>query len=127
QHRGAELSLTGNITPRLRIVSGAVWLDARRSGDPVETGVGSKEAVGLPKFQAMTGVTYSVAGVAGLSFDGQINHSSSRRVSSRSELRTPSLTTADVGARYGFEIGQAKMALRARVTNLFNADSWVGA
>src|SRR5690606_5318311 len=39
QHRGAELSLTGNITPRLRIVSGAVWLDARRSGDPVETGV----------------------------------------------------------------------------------------
>lgn len=127
QHRGAELSLTGNITPRLRIVSGAVWLDARRSGDPVETGVWSKEAVGLPKFQAMTGLTYSVAGIAGLSFDGQINHSSSRRVSSRSELRTPSLTTADVGARYGFEIGKAKMALRARVTNLFNADSWVGA
>ncbi len=127
QHRGAELSLTGNITPRLRIVSGAVWLDARRSSDPVETGVWSKEAVGLPKFQAMTGLTYSVAGIEGLSFDGQINHSSSRRVSSRSELRTPSLTTADVGARYGFEIGKANMALRARVTNLFNADSWVAA
>ena len=42
-------------------------------------------------------------------------------------MRTPSLTTADVGARYGFEIGKANVALRARVTNLFNADSWVAA
>ncbi|MEQ8312123.1 MAG: TonB-dependent receptor [Sphingopyxis sp.] len=124
RHRGAELSLVGNLTPRLRIVSGAVWLHARRSGDPVETGVWSKEAVGLPDVQAMTGLTYAVPGVDGLSFDGQLSHSSSRRVSSRGDLRTPSLTTADVGARYGFEIGKAKMALRARVTNLFNADCW---
>lgn len=127
RHRGAELSLVGNVTPRLRIVSGAVYLDARRSGDPVETGVWSKEAVGLPKFQAMTGLTYAVPAIDGLSFDGQLSHSSSRRVSSAGDLRTPSLTTVDVGLRHGFDIGRAKMALRARVTNLFNADSWVAA
>ena len=127
RHRGAELSLVGDISPHLRIVSGAVYLDARRSGEPVETGAWSKEAVGLPRFQAMTGLTYTVPTVEGLSFDGQFNHSSSRRVSSRSELRTPSLTTVDVGLRQAFDIGQARMAVRARVTNLFGADSWVAA
>ncbi|HWW57048.1 MAG TPA: TonB-dependent receptor [Sphingopyxis sp.] len=127
RHRGVELSMVGNVTPRLRIVSGAVYLDARRSGEPVQTGAWSKEAVGLPKFQAMTGLTYAVPAVEGLSFDGQVNHSSSRRASSRSELRTPSLTTVDIGLRQGFDIGKTKMAIRARMTNLFGADSWVAA
>lgn len=125
RHRGAELSLVGSLTPRLRIVAGAVYLDARRSGEPVRTGAWSKEAVGLPKYQAMTGLTYAVPGVDTLSFDGQINHSSSRRVSSQGELRTPPLTTVDVGLRHGFEIGKAKMAIRARVANLFDTDIWV--
>ncbi|MDZ3832312.1 MAG: TonB-dependent receptor [Sphingopyxis sp.] len=125
RHRGAELSLVGEVVPRLRIVSGAVWLDARRSGEPVRTGAWSKEAVGLPRFQAMTGITYSVPGIDGLSLDGQINHSSSRRMSSRSDLRTPALTTVDVGLRHAFAIGKAKLAVRARLTNLFNADSWI--
>ena len=127
RHRGAELSLVGSITPRLRIVSGAVYLDARRSGEPVRTGAWSKEAVGLSRFQAMTGVTYSVPGIDGLSFDGQVNHSSSRRVSSRAGLRTPSLTTVDLGLRHGFDLGKTNMAVRARITNLFDADSWVAA
>lgn len=125
RHRGAELSLVGAITPRLRVVSGAVYLDARRSGDPVRNGVWSKEAVGLPSFQAMTGLTYAIPAVQGLSFDGQLNHSSSRRVFSRSELRTPPLTTVDIGLRHAFAIGKANMAVRARVANLFDADQWV--
>lgn len=124
RHRGAELSLVGNVTPRLRIVSGAVYLDAIRSGDPVDTGAWSREAVGLPRFQAMTGATYMIPGFPGLSFDGQFNHSSSRRVSSRGELRTAPLTTVDIGLRHGFDIGDAKLALRARLTNVFDADSW---
>lgn len=127
RHRGAELSLVGNITSRLRIVSGAVYLDARRSGEPVRTGTWSKEAVGLPKFQAMTGLTYAVPAVEDLSFDGQVNHASSRRVASRSELRSKSLTTVDIGLRQGFDIGKVKMAIRGRVTNLFDADSWIAA
>ena len=125
QHRGLELSLVGKITPRLRIVSGAVYLDAERSGAPVETGAWSKEAVGLPKYQAMTGLTYAVPGIEGLSLDGQLNHSSSRRMSSRSELRTPPSTTVDLGLRHGFEAGKARMAVRARVTNLFDQDGWI--
>lgn len=127
RHRGVELSLVGNLTPRLRIVSGAVYLDARRSGTPVKTGAWSKEAIGLPKFQAMTGLTYSVPAVQGLSLDAQLNHSSSRRVSSRSELRTPSLTTVDLGLRQTASIGNSQIVVRARVINLLDADSWVAA
>lgn len=125
RHRGVELSLVGSITPRMRIVSGAVYLDARRSGEPVKTGAWSKEAVGLPKYQLMTGLTYAVPGVEGLSLDGQVNHVASRRVSSRSELRSPSLTTVDIGLRQSLDIGKSKMALRARVINLFDVNSWI--
>src|SRR5690606_7827637 len=118
-------SLVGSLSPRLRIVAGAVYLDARRSGEPVRTGARSKEAVGLPQYQAMAGLTYAVPGIDGLSFDGQVNHSSSRRVSSQSELRTPWRTAAAIGLRHGFEIGKADLAVRARVTNLFDTDIWV--
>lgn len=125
RHRGAELSLVGNVSPNLRMVSGAVYLDARRSGEPVETGAWSKEAIGLPRWQAMTGITYAVPGIEGLSFDGQLNRSSSRRMSSRSKLRSGPLTTVDIGLRKGFDLGKAKMAIRARVSNLFDNDRWV--
>lgn len=125
RHRGVELSLVGNVTPRLRIVSGAVYLEAERSGEPVRTGAWSKEAVGIPGFQAMTGMTYAVPGVEGLSFDGQVNHSSNRRLSSGSDLRTPALTTVDIGLRHTFELDSAKLAVRARLTNLFDTDGWI--
>ena len=125
RHRGAELSLVGALTPRLRIVSGAVLLDATRSGEPVETGAWSREAVGVPRFQSMAGLTYGVPAVEGLSLDGQLSHSTSRRVRSSGDLRTPPLTTVDVGLRHAFRLGGLDAAVRARLINLFDADSWV--
>ncbi|PZU51053.1 MAG: hypothetical protein DI568_00120 [Sphingomonas sp.] len=125
RHRGAELSLVGALAPRLRIVSGAVLLDATRSGEPVKTGAWSREAVGVARFQSMAGLTYSVPGLEGLSLDGQLNHATSRRVRSSGDLRTPPLTTTDIGLRHAFRLGAFDAAVRARLLNLFDADGWI--
>lgn len=124
RHRGAELSLVGHLTPELRVVAGAVYLEARRSGEPVDNGVWSAEATGVPDVQAMLGLTYAAPWAPGLSFDGQVNYSSARRLRSRDELRTPDLTTVDVGFRYAFEVADKNLTLRGRVLNLFDEDQW---
>lgn len=125
RHRGLELSLTGQLTPDLRVVAGAAYLQARRDGDLVEAGVWSKEAVGIPQVQAMAGLTYSVPWATGLSLDGQLSYFSDRRAQSQGALRTPALATVDVGFLYNFQSAGKKLALRGRVLNLFDTDVWV--
>ncbi len=125
RHRGAELSLTGALTPRLRLVGGAVYLDAARSGEPVESGSWSREAVGIPRWQGLAGLTWTVPGMRGLSLDGQAQYSSSRRVNSPGDLRTAALTTADIGFRYQFRLAGRDASLRGRILNLLDADQWV--
>lgn len=125
RHQGAELSLVGAVTPRLRIVAGAVYLDAARSGAQVDAGLLSREAVGISRWQAMTGITWSVPGIENLSLDGQANASSGRRVFSQESLRTPAFATVDIGFRYAFRLGGQDLTLRGRILNLFDYDGWV--
>lgn len=125
RHRGLEASLTGRPTKNLRVIAGAAFLEARRSGPPVDQGVWSAEAVGIPELQLMGGVTYSVPALPGLSLDSQVSHQSSRRARSVGELRSSPYTTVDVGALYAFRYADKDMAVRARLANLFDTDVWV--
>ncbi len=125
RHQGVELSLAGAVTPRLRVVAGAVYLDAARSGAQVDAGLLSREAVGISRWQAMTGVTWSVPGIENLSLDGQANAASGRRVFSQGSLRTPAFATVDIGFRYAFRIAGQDLTLRGRILNLFDYDGWI--
>jgi iron complex outermembrane receptor protein len=91
----------------------------------VQSGVWSAEPPGIAPFQAMTGLTYSAPQVPGLSFDGQINHASSRRLRSQGDLRSAAQTTMDIGLRYAFAVADRNLTLRARVLNLFDNDAWI--
>lgn len=124
-HEGLEISLAGELAPGLRLVAGAAYLETRRSGPPVDAGVWSAEAVGVPKVQAMAGLTWSVPRVKGLSLDGQVSYSGDRRARSRGDLRTPDYAVADVGFLYAFDHGGRSMVLRGRVMNLFDQDTWI--
>lgn len=125
RHRGAELSLTGRLTDELRVVAGAAWLEARRAGAPVEAGDWSSEAVGLPANQAMLGVTWSPKRIEGFSLDAQINHGGDRLASSSGDLRTPAMTTVDLGFRHAFQAAGRDLVLRGRISNLTDEDGWV--
>lgn len=125
RHRGLEASLTGRPTPNLRVIAGAALLEARRGGPPVDQGVWSAEAVGVPELQLMGGATYAIPLIPGLSIDSQVSRQSGRRARSIGALRTSGYTTVDLGALYGFRLAGKDLAIRARVANLFNADNWV--
>lgn len=124
RHRGLELSLTGQMTDELRLVTGAAWLQARRDGPQVAAGEWSREAVGLPEIQAMVGATYAPSLVPGLTLDVQATHASDRRLRATGDLRTPAGTTVDAGFRYAFGQGERNWVLRGRIGNLTDEDGW---
>jgi iron complex outermembrane recepter protein len=109
----------------VRILAGVAYLDAHRSGELVDRGIWSREAVGLPEVQAMAGATWTTPWIETLSLDGQVNHTSDRRARSTGALRTDASTTVDVGLRQVVDFNGRDVVVRARVLNLFDEDGWV--
>ena len=125
RHRGFEVSLSGRITPNLRMLAGAAYLHARRSSDLVNAGIQSAKIPGISDLTALASLNWTVPGLDGLSIDGQVNYSTERRVRSNDDLTTPVRTVVDVGALQTFTLGGAAMSLRFRIMNLFDNDKWV--
>jgi len=73
----------------------------------------------------MLGVTWSPRRVDGFSVDAQINHAGDRRASSSGVLRSPPLTTVDLGFRHAFRAAGRDLVLRGRISNLTDEDGWV--
>jgi iron complex outermembrane receptor protein len=124
RHRGVELSLAGRPVPSLRLIAGGALLDAERSGERVDLGLISKRVPGVSSYQALAGATWST-GLDGLSLDANAVHWGARRARSTGDLETPPWTVVDVGALYGFAIGDAAASLRLRIVNLFDSKQWV--
>ena len=124
RHRGLELSLAGRPVPSLRVVAGGALLDAERSGERVDLGLISKRVPGVSSYQALAGATWTT-GLDGLSLDANMVHWGARRARSTGDLETPPWTVVDVGALYGFKLGDAAASLRLRVLNLFDNKEWV--
>jgi len=124
RHRGLELSLAGRPVPSLRIVAGGALLDAERAGERVDLGLISKRVPGVSRYQALAGATWTT-GLKGLSLDANMVHWGARRARSTGDLETPPWTVIDVGALYGFSLGNAAASLRLRVVNLFDSREWV--
>ncbi|MFJ6024334.1 hypothetical protein ACIQC9_07035 [Brevundimonas sp. NPDC092305] len=125
KHAGTEFSLTGSLTDDLRVVAGMTWIDARRSGEPVDRGDWSSEATGVPDFRAMTALTWRTPWSPNLSLDGQVVYASDRRLRSLDTLRTPATVSVDLGLRSEVEVGDRAVTVRARLTNLFDQNVWV--
>ncbi|RZJ74316.1 MAG: TonB-dependent receptor, partial [Brevundimonas sp.] len=124
-HRGLELSLSGRLRPELRLLAGAALLDAKRAGELVEAGQISEEVPGVSRVQAVAGFTWDAPWARGLSFDGQASYYGSRRVRSTSALEAPAYATVNLGLRKVLVVAERQLALRLRVTNLFDTDAWV--
>ena len=69
RNRGIEVSLAGQITPRLSIVLGAVFLDATVSGEEVELGLIGTRPVGTIGRTINGALNWDVPWVKGLSLD----------------------------------------------------------
>lgn len=125
-HRGIEVSVASQITPDLRIVTGAVFLRARVSATPsIADKVGPKP-VNQPDLRTRFNINYTLPGkLKALSLDGYVNHDSSAVGTVDNSVIAPGTTRVGAGFRYKFKLGNQTLTARAELYNIFNAFEFV--
>jgi iron complex outermembrane receptor protein len=124
ENKGVELTAYGELTPGLRLIGGATWMDAKvkRAQSAALEG---KSAIGVPEFQANLNVEYDIPALEGLTVEGRAAYTGSQAANAANTVELGSWTRFDVGARYAFEAGGRPVTLRARIENLADKNQWV--
>lgn len=118
RNRGIEVSLAGQVTPRLSVVLGAVFLDATVSGDAVTLGLIGPRPVGSIGRTVTGAVNWNLPWVDGLSVDLAYESSSDRIASSTRSLVIPGRYVASLGGRYRFELMGKPATFRAQAASV---------
>ncbi|PVX79902.1 iron complex outermembrane receptor protein [Paraburkholderia unamae] len=123
RNQGIELSGFGELGPRVRVLGGVTWLDAkleRTQGGAYD----GNHAVGAPAWQANVGAEWDTPFMPGFTLTGRLIYTGEAYVSQDNLQHVPSWTRVDLGGRYTTRIGGRDITLRANVTNLFNRYYW---
>ena len=124
RHRGLEISLSGEPVKGLSLVTGAVLMKPRVTGQAVDLGLVGKMPVGQAERSATAYVDYVLPFFPDLSINLGIQHLGKRAGSVDNLLTVPGRTLVNAGGRYRFEIMKAPASLRLQVTNLFDDYAW---
>ncbi|MHB1204817.1 MAG: TonB-dependent receptor domain-containing protein, partial [Rhodospirillaceae bacterium] len=124
RHRGVEVSFAGKVADGLTVVAGAVFLQARVSGDLVTRGLIGKIPVGRIPRVVRLNVDYGPKEWSGASVDFQVENLSSRVASLDNRVMIPARTTLSAGARYRFKLFDRSATLRLQAQNLTNVFGW---
>lgn len=125
-HQGIELTTFGLLTDDIKLLGGVTWLDAKQDKTGTDDLNGNR-VVGIPEYQANIGVEWEVPQVSGLALDSRVIYTGSNYVDSANELKLPSWTRMDIGARYLIQVNGKDLTFRARVNNVFDRDYWASA
>jgi iron complex outermembrane receptor protein len=124
RHRGVEVSLSGEVTPRASIAVGAVLMRPRVEGELVDSGAIGRKPVGQTNRTVIINGEYRLASLPGFSLDTDIVSYGRRVASSDNTLEIPSRIVVGVGARHRFAMKRAQATLRVHVGNVFNNYGW---
>lgn len=116
--RGAELSVSGAITPRLSVVAGGVLLRPRVTGEGVTLGRLGDRPLGLPARSLNFNADWRPPILEGLSFDVSASHTGSIVATRDNLVRIPERTLVNLGGRYRFKLGSRDATLRTQLTNV---------
>jgi iron complex outermembrane receptor protein len=120
RNRGLEVSLAGNIAPRVSAVLGLVLLDSTISGSAVDEGlVGAKPVDSVPRY-ASAAIDYATPWVKGLSLDLRYENYGKRPADRLNSFYIPARHVVSVGGRYRFKIAGRPTTLRAQIASLTN-------
>ena len=121
RNRGIEVSLAGQITPKLSIVLGAVFLDAKVSGDQVEQGLIGSRPIGSIGRNINGAINWDLPWVEGLSVDLAYESTSGRVSNAANTLFIPARYAAAIGGRYRFDLFGRPATLRAQLASFNDA------
>lgn len=124
-HRGLELSLTGQIVPGLNVVGGTMLLDPRISGEAVDSALIGPLPVGQVRRHSVVNLDWRPgAGHSPLSVDLTLESWSSRVGNSANTLFAPARTILNLGARYRFKTAGGTFLIRPQLLNLTDNYGW---
>lgn len=124
QHRGVELSISGEPVKGLSLVAGALLLEPRVTGDAVADGRLGRKPIGRTSTLIDLNLDYRFPRFESLSIDVGIQYEGSRVANVDNTLAIPARTTIDLGARYRFKVGNSPATLRIVATNITNVYGW---
>jgi iron complex outermembrane recepter protein len=116
RNRGLEFSVTGNVLPSLRLISGVSFIDARQlgTGDPTTDGM---RAEGVPATQSTVGAEWTVPKVRSLDLSARMTASSSQYVDTAETQSIPAWARLDIGGRYTFKT-ELPITIRVNIDNV---------
>lgn len=124
RHRGVEMSLSGQPLEGLKVVAGAVLLQARVSGTTVDLGLIGDVPPGQTPVLVRFNADYGPATWRGFSVNAKVNFEGSHNANRLNTLRISSITTLDLGARYNFKVSDISASVRLDVRNVTNVFAW---
>ncbi|HWW55701.1 MAG TPA: TonB-dependent receptor [Sphingopyxis sp.] len=124
RHRGAEFSLSGQLAPGLTAIAGTALIDAKLSGDAVDSGlVGRKPLASFGRLSTAV-LDYRPTFAPDFSVDLVVESTSDRVASTDGKLVIPARAIASIGGRYRFQIGKAPATVRVQLANIGNKFGW---
>lgn len=123
RHRGAEITVYGEVAQGVRLLGGITLLDAKQKSTGSSSTDG-KRTIGAAKTQTNIGLEWEVPKVQGLAFDGRMVYTGSSYADAANTLKVGGWTRFDIGARYHTQIGRHEATFRARLDNVANKKYW---
>jgi len=124
RNRGLELTTYGELQRGLRLMASATFIDAELTRTTGGANQGN-EANGVPKRTFNVGLDWDTPWMAGLSLNGRVIHTSPMYFDPSNQLRMPSWTRLDIGARYRTKVNNQAVVLRAGLENVADRAYWV--
>ena len=81
---------------------------------------------GTPKFTTGLGLDYQLPFVDGLNLNTRVSYVGSQYISDENQLKLPSFTIVDVGARYKTRLGGVETTFLANIDNIADKKYWEG-
>ncbi len=125
RNRGIELNVFGEVSPSIRLMAGAMFIDAEMTSTSSASTLG-KTPVGVPDFQANVTAEWDTSFVDGLTLAGTVIHTGKQFVDAANTNSVDDWTTLDLAAYYDFEVGKTPLTVRGTVENVFDNEYWSG-
>ncbi|MBD2839966.1 TonB-dependent receptor [Pseudomonas sp. JM0905a] len=126
RNQGLELNLFGEPLDGIRLLGGAMLLDAELAKTANGSNDGNR-AIGAPIVNANLGVEWDLPQVRGLTLTARTIHTGSQYLDAANRQKIDAWQRYDLGARYAFELGGTDVTLRASVENVLDKTYWASA
>jgi len=118
-HRGVEVSLSGELIPGTSVVIGAMAMKPRLSGQLVSAGLVGRKPAAVSSTVGIASIDHRLSWAPGWSVDSRVSWQGPREVNVANTLEAKGFALLSAGGRYAFDWKGHSMLLRFAVSNLF--------